>query len=369
MINPIQSNYEYMMKNYGVDCLINGQDNAICFLKDINEIDSVDKKYLFVERNKVKMGDTLKIEGINYLVIGDRQNYDYEIYHRFVIVKCIHSINFIVDEEIYSTPAYIIEKSQRVLVNTTISTFEGDLSVYIQANDKTDLVALNNRFIKFKSAWKIVSIVELEENLFHILAERDSTAPDDDLINEIPSGLPVYTIEFDSSDIEVNKDSIVQLTPIVKKDGEIVSVQLTYESLNTDIVTIDESGLITGINVGATQINISYKRVTSSVNISCIEQEVITYEILGASNIYDYDPPQTYTGNKYVNGVLSASTWTFTVDTTQVTSPAPSTKYAFTVVDANHCTIENKGYVYRLEVVGSCEGNEIRKLVTLKGAF
>ena len=81
-----------MIKNYGVDCLISGKISAICFLRDINEINSVDKKYLFTERDIVKI----------------------------------------------MIMTYIIEKSQRVLNNTTISIFEGDLSVYIQADDTSD---------------------------------------------------------------------------------------------------------------------------------------------------------------------------------------------------------------------------------------
>ena len=120
-----------------------------------------------------------------------------------------------------------------------------------------------------------------------------------------------YTIELDTTSIEIEKGSTYQLNPVFKIDGVVDdNPTVTYTSSSTD-VTVDGTGLITGVNATYANITIEYHDVSKVVGVT-VTEPVSSYEL-------SFEPDSNIDENTYakcsINPVpTGAVTWEFTED-------------------------------------------------------
>ena len=134
----------------------------------------------------------------------------------------------------------------------------------------------------------------------------------------IEQAVTVYTIELDTTSIEFEKGSTYQLNPIFKVDGVVDdNPTVTYTSSSTD-VTVNETGLITGVNATHANITIEYNGVSKVVSVKITEPALPCTLTFEPDNINDYGriniDENTYVKCS-INPVPTGNvTWEFTDD-------------------------------------------------------
>ena len=134
----------------------------------------------------------------------------------------------------------------------------------------------------------------------------------------IEQAVTVYTIELDTTSIEFEKGSTYQLNPIFKVDGVVDdNPTVIYTSSSTD-VTVNETGLITGVNATHANITIEYNGVSKVVSVKITEPALPCTLTFEPDNINDYGriniDENTY-AKCSINPVPTGNvTWEFTDD-------------------------------------------------------
>ena len=134
----------------------------------------------------------------------------------------------------------------------------------------------------------------------------------------IEQAVTVYTIELDTTSIEFEKGSTYQLNPIFKVDGVVDdNPTVTYTSSSTD-VTVNGTGLITGVNATHANITIEYNGVSKVVSVKITEPALPCTLTFEPDNINDYGriniDENTYVKCS-INPVPTGNvTWEFTDD-------------------------------------------------------
>lgn len=130
-----------------------------------------------------------------------------------------------------------------------------------------------------------------------------------------PPEEPVYTIELDTTSIELEKGSTYQLNPVFKVDGVVDdNPTVTYTSSSTDI-TVNGTGLITGVNATYANITIEYHNVSKVVGVTVtkpVSAYTLTFEPDNKNGERNYIDENTY-AKCSINPVPTGDvTWEFT---------------------------------------------------------
>ena len=81
-----------------------------------------------------------------------------------------------------------------------------------------------------------------------------------------------YTIELSTTSLEVGLGATGQIQATYKIDGVVDEIpSVTYRSSNNSVVTVDETGLITGIGLGSATITVVYYNKTETISVNIIE--------------------------------------------------------------------------------------------------
>ncbi len=109
-----------------------------------------------------------------------------------------------------------------------------------------------------------------------------------------PTPMAIQKISFQVNNISVKKGSTAQLSPIITP-VELSSSTLTWKSNNESIVTVNNSGLITGLNTGTATITVTTNNgLTASCNINVTTNEVKTTSISLNKTSISMDIKNTY---------------------------------------------------------------------------
>ena len=133
-----------------------------------------------------------------------------------------------------------------------------------------------------------------------------------------PPEEPVYTIELDTTSIELEKGSTYQLNPVFKVDGVVDdNPTVTYTSSSTD-VTVNGTGLITGVNATYANITIEYNGVSKVIGVT-VTEPVSAYTLTFEPDNKGSDGRNCIDENTYakcsINPVPTGDvTWEFTED-------------------------------------------------------
>jgi len=185
--------------------------------------------------------------------------------------------------------------------------------IYIQDNENSSNIELNQRFIIDKKAFKVTDINTVNlKGLIVLNLEAEGLEVNDNVVDDIADDIThVYEIQVPDT-IELQNGNTLQLNPVVYKDGDIEVAELTYLSGDELIATISNEGLITGVAIGATTITVGLKDsdITKviTLNVVATASDNITVEITGDKNVKK-GILENYTIKKYNNGVEIPQTY------------------------------------------------------------
>ncbi|ADK14754.1 Ig-like domain-containing protein [Clostridium ljungdahlii] len=253
--------YNYCIKRSGSE--LNNYKKTIFFKGLIKEIDdklqSIDSKYLFTMED-LPQGTEISCGNINYLVMTRNEKVN-GVYYKYTIQKEPYFINFISGGVLQRIPSIIETKTIDVQTGQSIILPIGKVIVTISRNNTTDKIAMNDRFITMGSAWKTSGLDKSLDGIIKVNANMDETASIDDLVNEIPNNAqkPSYSFIISPNPISIKKGQTQQLTVVLNQNGiKVKNPTLIYTSSDTSIITVDSNGLVTGINEGSCNIDITY---------------------------------------------------------------------------------------------------------------
>jgi len=258
--------------------------------------------------SEIKRGDLINWDGGNWLIISEIGQKRYS-YYKGIIQKCNYNIKFNFQGTIKEFPAIVDSKVFDTETNQFFSVPAGKIVVTIQDNADSTNIALNQRFIKMKQAWKVSGIDRTKNGLLMLYCDLDTIIPTDDLENEIANaGDYIYTLEITSGDsASIQEGNTLQLTTQVKLNGNTVEKEVIYSSDNSSIATVDENGLVTAISAGECIITASLAENPSvydtiSITVTALPEHNYAVTISGSTSIFK-TKTATYTATFTDNGV------------------------------------------------------------------
>lgn len=216
-------------------------------------------------------------------------------------VRRCNNLMRIVDPEdgsIFSIPC-VIEydmASPNVQVSRYIITPNNHATVMVQGNEDTlRLFKLNTRYIFGGRPFKLLAYqntlvdksISDYPTLLYLDLYLDEIQPKDDIENQLAdNGQYTYSLEIDSDDMELTKNSNGTLGAIVLLNGEEVTRQIVWSSSNTNVVTIDENGnyQVTENPVGSSCIITASlfgnETISDTIKITIVEQELVQAKLI-----------------------------------------------------------------------------------------
>ncbi|MDW7661163.1 MAG: hypothetical protein SCL54_06975 [Bacillota bacterium] len=329
------------------------------FFKEIKDSSGYkDSKYLYAYDGEVKQGDVVTVDGNQWIMIQEDISY-HKQYTRFIATEANQNINFVIDEGLYTMDGIIDAGNQSVSGNaSTMSVIDGKIMVTVQRDTMSEKIKTNDRIIKFGQAWKIITTTTESNGLLNIYCESDILLPDDDKINEIPTGIASWGISFAESSAELTLNNTITLEPIVTKNNQIVVDGFELEwSVSDDTVLTMNNGVVWSNAVGSSVVTVGIvnKNASATLSIEVVNNEVIEYKITPSDRIvYSIFGAMDFSVNKYVNGVIVPSTAIITA------YGLLSSQYTLEVVDGNNFRLTSNGYVANpLTVVSDFESDGV----------
>ncbi|NBI06617.1 hypothetical protein D3Z33_07055 [Senegalia massiliensis] len=317
-MNPLKNQFKQHLKKFGYNATLNNTETIRVFMQELKDGKSLtDHKYLFAELRQVKQGDFINILGVDYMIIHEEESIN-NVYSKYTIRRIRFDINFIIGETVYPIPAIVDEGSVGLDENKYITLGEGKIIIYIKEDDITSQIPIGERFIKMKSAWKIISITNAEKGIYKIYADKDLFVPNDDKVNEIADAdrinIDTYSVTITNTTTNLYVGDTLQINvDAMKNDMPVSNPILTFNISDNTIATVDNTGLVTGVSVGSVDITVDYEGVTDTIALNI--EEVATggsyaIEIVGDAILKQWET-RTYTAN-VTNGGVSVSkgvTW------------------------------------------------------------
>lgn len=450
--NIVDNDIDFLLLQMGKPITINNNPTTAI----VSYVDGENDNKKFITKSLLQRGDLVNFENRKYLVTNEINGQRYDNYYKGIGRHCNYNIKFDFSGTVKEFPVFIDMQMLGVDVNQYLTTATGKIIVTMQSNIDTQAIKLDMRFIKMNSAWKVIGLDYSKDNLLVLTCNKDIFyTNNDDIENEIADRWLYETkhnYAFSISNkptISIKQGSTYQVNITATDNGSNYTPVVTYTSSNTDIATIDGSGLISGIGAGTTTITasdsvsglsdsfslqvaeISYAMsitnkitnlnvgnthtlivsctadgvedtspvlefVSSDMNIATVDsngvitaigagnvtitvnyhnasdnmdiivdqQDVITYEITGASSIV-WMEQQNYVAHKYINGVdQTGITWNFSIDKTNLATVK--------VVNNNTCTVTansdmNMGTVILTATNSADSSEKITKSIQITG--
>ena len=266
-------------------------------------------------------------------------------------------------------------------------TIAGYIKVYCQRNIRTNTVKETRRVLfgvqGSWTAYKVfgngkgnftnsetlsntsASITELQLGASYVNADTD------DLVNGVADA---YRTEFTLSILEGNISQIVgfekQLTATVKRDGVVVSENVTWTTANETVVSCDSSGNIDCLKIGTATIRCTMTNnssVSDQITILVADSPMNNYKVVISPNIekiYEGDS-QGYSCYLENNGVVTSNEFVFSA------SGAPANSYRLYITDGNNFIVQNIAKYLTSPLIVSCVSGAYSKDISidLRGDF
>ncbi len=170
------------------------------------------------------------------------------------------------------------KKVEELILNTPI------VNIETQESKKIDAYVKNNEeaILDYKTNARDVISVDKDGNVLGlkegnaIVRISYTTKDNKELFKEcnvvVKDKIPLQSISLTKGDLLISKGSVYQLEPIIEPPE--FNKRLTYESLNEDIVSVSDKGIVTANNVGNTSVNISYNDKSTSIKVYVIDESI-----------------------------------------------------------------------------------------------
>jgi hypothetical protein len=237
-------------------------------------------------------------------------------------------------------------RNTEIEYDTAINISSGDLVVSVQYNQHTKNIKTNDRFIFDGQAFKVnarknfYKPQQATTQILYLEMSKDNESEQDDLINNVAYSNINYSIILNTNLISQSVGYTTQLIATIKLNGNIVNEDVSYESDDVNVATVDSFGNVEFVGNGNCNITVKMTNntnVLSICNISVQAVPVNNREVLITPNVTELLQGQSeiYTCNLYVDGILTPSSFSFGA------SGVPSTNYSFTIINGNTFALAN----------------------------
>jgi hypothetical protein len=192
-------------------------------------------------------------------------------------------------------------------------------TIIVQANQYTSLFRKDKRFIFDNRGWKITTIDGVIDGLITIVLTEDdiNTAKDNTTLRiaDYYDNVNDYEINVTNTITSLEQGSTYQILAKVYNHGvELTSATPTFLSSDASILSVNSSGLVTGVGVGNANITISYGGVDKVLPIAVTSSSVSNKYIVFDTSAYLYtNQSKTFEVHYENNGVTIVDTSTFEV--------------------------------------------------------
>lgn len=235
----------------------------VFFRKNNRGTNSQGKVRIFYSQSTpINIGTTFVLKDIPYVVIS-RDGDEGEVYYTSMAVKCDTSLTTYVNGEGYITVPFITISDKYTLQNgSTISLISGNANCYTGLNKYSQSIEVNDTFYNYGGYYKVGNFF-WNNGLCYIYMSREATPADN------------YTLTYDGdTTIDMSTTSTYQLSYLALNNTSIVdNPTLTYVSSNTDVATVDDTGLLTILSTGKTTITATW---TDGNNATCSTVIIVT---------------------------------------------------------------------------------------------
>ncbi|WP_052246116.1 Ig-like domain-containing protein [Clostridium tyrobutyricum] len=271
----MNESYEFMLQRFGELIKVDNIDRTAIIHRNSNK--NIEELKILC-KDPIERGNIVKYKNNNYIIMDDTSNIRYSTYYRAIIQKSNYNINFATGNVIFPQIAIITNKSIDLETGQWVILPSNKIFITVQANSVTDNIKVADRFIKFKQAWYIEGVDYTKNGILVIQAKQDTIQSGDDLINEIPAGAATYNpiVSATPNPLNININSTSKITATVTLNGtNVENPTLIYTSSNSDICTVDNTGLVTGVAEGNANIIVSYVGIDGNTYSTTISASVV----------------------------------------------------------------------------------------------
>ncbi|OOO63793.1 hypothetical protein BS638_13510 [Clostridium tepidum] len=275
-MNTLKNHFLQQLKRAGKKCTINNNICSICFFKEIKDKEYIDTKYMFMFKDvNVNQGDIIDCLGQKWIVIQQQENYN-EVYIIYTVRRINNKLNFQFGDGVYSIPVIVEDSIQSVTGNIPIG--DGKIQVITQANNITDYLVEQTRFLLYNNAYQIEGYTQTEKNIIKFYCKKGQIQTNiDDLENEIAYNeklLKIYinnkyeiAIMGETIDIKENESKVIDIE--FKKNNQIDTAPNINYIYDSNYVKFDkDTKTITGLQVGKTDLKIIYNNVEKIIKVN-----------------------------------------------------------------------------------------------------
>lgn len=311
MTRSIEMMMDFFLREKGELIQINGVQQIALVRDAVDKIQEIDKKIIRTA-TPIHTGDLIDYRNERYLITSeiDHNNQSY----RGRMRKSNHSIAYNWNGNVKWFDAIVEGKTFSADKGQQISLPKGKIFVYLQDNENTRDISLNQKFINTHQPFKVEGIDHTNRGILKLSCALDSIGFNDDIDNQIADRwkyeIPhTYTLTINNgTNIQVLINDVLQLHCLATDNGNgLTNPAITFLSSDPTLVSVDNQGRVMGINPGQAIIKAKltyHPSVLDTITVTAVENLTHNYSIFieGTPTI---TPGQTasFVTHFYDNGV------------------------------------------------------------------
>ena len=335
MYSPLETVFEATMQREGrtVTAYTSGNEFQAFMRRNDDGNNFEDRITLFYSVAAPIIQGSLVSYGNKIYLLVNRETEENNCYYKSSGLACNGMIT-LNNGNVIGVPCYAYDMNGSPIdENQIISTIDGKMEFLTESNSLSRQIKIGNTFNEFGRTFKVNNIY-YKDGILHLITEITANETPTEHLNIIIDGL--------SDEITYNIGDSVQLTATLYINNIITSGTITWESTNTDVATIDGTGLVTFISNGlvafkAYWVEKNELKTTNTVGVGLTDDAWYTVSISGKSSI-SMGYTRTYTAilkDKNDNEVTGTWEWSFEFMDKNSVSFIPDGNKVQIVVDEN----------------------------------
>lgn len=309
VIKSIDELIDFFILDRGEAIDINGSPTAAVVL-DAEERIGVYNDKVIICKDELKRGDIISYKEAKRLIFYpvDHNMQSYSGRAR----ECNHNIAFNFAGNVMWFDVILESQTYDVDTGNVINLPEGKIEVWMQENEESTCVKLEQRFLNTGRAWKVIGIDRARPGLMRLFCELTESNSNDNFelgVADYYAYVKEYSITVNHAQpISITVGNTLQLSVSVQENQTTVTDKtVLYESSDEAIFKISETGLITAITEGNATVTVMLEddlKVTATAEI-IVEAAEITpanyrIELTGNSSL-KLGFPRTITAKIFEN--------------------------------------------------------------------
>ncbi|EPY6472029.1 hypothetical protein ACWO4B_002700 [Clostridium sporogenes] len=314
-MNTLKNHFKQQLKRAGKQITINNNICSSCFFREIKDKEYIDTKYMFIDKDvNVNQGDIIECLNQKWIVVQQQENYN-DVYSIYVVRRINNKLNFKFGDGVYSIPV-IVEDSIQSVTGVDIPLADGKIQVITQANNITDYLVEQTRFLLYNNAYQIEGYTQTEKNIIKFYCKKGQIQSNiDDLENNIAYNEKLLKIYInnkyeiatvgDTIDIKENESKVIDIE--FKKNNIIDTAPNINYIYDKDLIKFDENTkTITGIKTGNTDFKILYNNVEKVIKVN-VQETVYNIEVTSTDIKLNKEQTATIQVKFYKDGVVDTN--------------------------------------------------------------